>query len=78
MSSLRVDRITTEDMHGCSYELEVSMRPLMAGEVAQGVLAMPLTTEDSLNNLKDLLDKELITEDEYEAMRKEILDKVSD
>lgn len=73
-----VDAITGAQYRLVPETISVSMRPLMAGEVAQGVLAMPLTTEDRLNNLKDLLDKELITEDEYEAMRKEILDKVSD
>lgn len=70
-------------MTGAQYRLvpetiNVSMRPLMAGEIVQSVLAMPFTTEDRLKNLKDLLDKELITKDEYEAMRKEILDKVTD
>ena len=70
-------------MTGAQYRLvpevvNVTMRPLVAGEVAQGVLARPLTTEDRLNNLQDLLDKELITEDEYQAMRKEILAKNAD
>ena len=70
-------------MTGAQYRLvpelvNVTLRPLAAGEVVQGVLAKPFTTEDRLNNLKDLLDKDLITEDEYEAMRKDILAKVTD
>ena len=73
-----VDAISGAQYRLVPETVNVSMRPLMAGEVAQGVLAMPLTTEDRLKNLKDLLDKELITKDEYEAMRKEILDKVTD
>ncbi len=70
-------------MTGAQYRLvpevvNVTMRPLAAGEVAQGVLARPFTTEERLINLRSLLDKDLITEDEYEVMRKEILAKVKD
>ena len=70
-------------MTGAQYRLvpgtvNVHLREIRLGQTVQSVLSRPLTTADRLANLKDLLDKALITDDEYNAMRKEILDSISE
>lgn len=70
-------------MTGAQYRLvpetvNVHLRPLAAGESPEVVTARPLTAEDRLKNLKDLLDKELITEDEYKVMREQILSSITE
>ena len=48
----------------------------MRKEMQEGTNKEQLTTEDRLARLKELLDKKLITEAEYELKRKEILDDI--
>lgn len=66
---------------GGAYRLEpnavaVSMRPLGAGEVAEVGMPLALTPEARLQNLERLHNSGSITDQEYQAMRKLILDEI--
>ena len=70
-------------MSGAQYRLvpetvNVELRPLGSNEQPRAVLVKPLTAKERLVNLKVLLQEELIMEDEYEAMRKQILASIAD
>ena len=70
-------------MTGAQYRLvpeivNVHLRQLAPGELPTAVRATAPTTKDRLTNLKGLLDEGLITEAEYEAMRKEILSAITE
>lgn len=66
---------------GSAYRLvpesvSVELRPLKPGEAAETVTKTSLTPEERLQNLERLHEQQLITDDEYKAMRKIILEEL--
>lgn len=70
-------------MTGAQYRLvpetvHVELKPLKPGSPEATSPLIHMSAEEKLKRLKGLLDEELITQEEYEAMRKIILEKVAE
>ena len=61
----------TDELNGADWSAGAVLT-----QISQAIDASALSKEERLTELRNLYDRRLITEEEYEAKRKEILDKL--